>query len=359
MINRIHGGNIWLYPENKRLVDFSANINPLGIPKSLKINIIRNIDRLINYPEPESTGVKKLLAAYHNIKEDNLIAGNGSIELIYLIPRALNIKNALVITPAFSEYEFALKANKSGIVFHKTKEKDNFKIDIQAVEKLLKNMDAVFLGNPNNPTGNFLEKDELFELVKYCEINNKLMVVDEAFIGFLFNGEEFSLIEKVNRTKNLIVIRSLTKLYAIPGLRIGYAAGHKDLIKMLRGIQYPWNVNLFAQAAVKDILEADKYIKDTRKNISTEKDFLFNNLRKAEGVKVFCPSVNFILCKLRNRKIKNADELKDKLISKGILIRSCGNFRGLNNEYFRVAIRKRRENIKLIKALKDVLGEKS
>ncbi len=215
----------------------------------------------------------------------------------------------------------------------------------------------IFLCNPNNPTGVVISKEEILELLDYCKMTKTIVAIDEAFIDFVQNGEDLSLVQETGSNKNLLVLRSLTKFYAIPGLRLGYLAGHKNLIKKLHLFQNPWNVNTFAQIVIKEILEDKYYFKKTQEFILNEKVYLFNNISKIDGIKTYYPNANFLLCKLENTKIKNVGELDERLKEEGILIRGCENFRGLNDKYFRVAVKKRSENNKLINALKGIFND--
>ncbi|MBI5417071.1 threonine-phosphate decarboxylase [Candidatus Poribacteria bacterium] len=356
MINRTHGGNIRKYLNDKKtVIDFSANINPLGLPSQLKKIITKNFDILLHYPEPDSIHLKKVLSAYHNINSSNILIGNGSIELIYLIPRVLAMKKILVISPSFSEYEFAAQVNGMTLIFCNTTEKDNFEIDERKIAKLLPEAGMVFFCNPNNPTGYITPYEKILYLLNECKKNKTIFVIDEAFMDFVSNHEKLSFLKEAVNNKYLLVLRSLTKFFAIPSLRLGYLVGHKSLINKFSQFQYPWNINSLAQITGEEILKDTEYIQKSREFITKEKKYLFDNLKKIPGLKVFQPSVNFILCKLEKTKIKSASELEKKLIEYGIIIRNCNNFRGLNGNFFRVAVRKRKENNKLLLALKEIL----
>lgn len=360
MIDRIHGGDIKYYLEDvppcvDKLIDFSANINPLGLSPKTKAAIAENITGVVHYPEPGSRSLKKALAVFHNIKQDNLTVGNGSIELIYLIPKALKAKKILIVTPTFSEYEFAAKANGAKIIFVKTKENENFKIEFSNLQKVLSRVDLVFLGNPNNPTGSCLHAEELSPLVEACARHKTVLVIDEVFMDFVETCDEDSFLSAAPRNKYLLILKSLTKFFALPGLRLGYAVGHRDLVRSISGLQYPWNINSLAQAAGRDALKDSAYMNYSREYIAGEREFLFSGLKDIKGLKAFSPSSNFILCKLDGCSVKSAKVLNKRLVKKGLVIRNCGNFRGLNEKFFRVAVRKRDENRRLITALKEVL----
>lgn len=360
MINRIHGGNIQQYSKDSKikLTDFSANINPLGLPFKAKETILKNISNILHYPDPASQILKKELSKLHNIKPNNILAGNGSIELIHLIPRALNIKSALIATPTFSEYEFALKANKARILFANALEKNDFKLDISEIEKLIPKVNLFFLCNPNNPTGTIMPKDEIISILELCKKHKTFLVIDEVFMDFVDKKEELTLINEAIKNNQLLVLMSLTKFFSLAGLRLGYLIGQEQLIRKISHFQYPWNVNSLAQAVASEIIKDKTYINKSKNFISSEKKYLFENLKKIKGLKIYPPSSNFIFCKLESSIIQSSRALNKKLIRQGIIIRCCDNFRGLTEKFFRVAVRTRSENNRLIASLKEILINK-
>jgi len=360
MIDRAHGGDIQEYrgeisSYSRKLIDFSANINPLGFSPKARAAIIRNIDGIIRYPQADSANLKKALGAFCNTDYHNIAVGNGSIELIYLIPKAFKIKKVLIITPTFSEYEFAAKLNGSKIVFLKTEEGDDFKLGLHKLKKLIPKVDLVFIGNPNNPIGAYILLEEMLSVIELCQQCGTFLAVDEVFMDFVETSDRDILASLVPRNKILIVLRSLTKFFALPGLRIGYAISHRDLVKRISELQYPWNINSLAQAVGEEVLEDRGYMNKSREYVVKEKEYLFGRLKNIKGLKTYPPSSNFILCKLEDCAIKSAQVLNEMLLEKGLVVRNCSNFRGLNERFFRVAVRKRAENLKLIMALKEVL----
>lgn len=336
MSKRAHGGDAWRY---KKVIDFSANINPLGAPLRLK----EFRESIEHYPEPDSSSLKKLLAKIHSIKPDNIAIGNGSIELIYLLPRVLPIKKVVIPIPSFSEYEFAARSCGFKPVFVKQ--------SIETLKKRVSNNSLIFLCNPNNPTGKLFKPGQIKDLLAVCKRKSGYLVIDEAFIDFTPGANSF--IKSASRVNNLIVLRSLTKIYALAGLRIGYLAANKNIVKKLTACQYPWNVNSLALAAAKEALSNKTYLKKTGALIKKEKKYLWDNLRLIKGVEIFESDANYFLCRLKRG---TAAELKKKLLKRNILIRDCGNFRGLDKSYFRVAVRRRPENKKLYDCLSSLCG---
>ncbi len=357
-----HGGNIAAMLQQyglseKHIIDFSANINPLGLPKKIINLIFRNIDAVKNYPQPQSERLKEIIARTYKLKPDNLLVGNGSIELIYLISRALKLRKVAVIAPDFSEYETASKMHGAEVDFFFVKENEGFKIDILKLKKFIKKSDAFFLSNPNNPTGRILQKQEMLLLMDICRLNKTLLIVDEAFMEFVDDATRFSLMHKSVSNEYLLVLRSATKFFALAGLRLGYLIGQAKLIKKIAVFEYPWNVNCLAQLAGGALIQDSQYARKSRHFVLKEKDRLLKQLQKIPGIKTYPAAANFIFCKLETKKIKTAEKLYEALAKKRIFIRDCANFRGLNNQFFRIAVRARKENIQLIEGMNLILNQ--
>lgn len=343
-----HGGNIYeMEKKFKRgFLDFSANINPLGVPLGLKKLLYKNFQRAFNYPDINTENVTCKIAQYWRIKKENILVGNGSVELIYLIISAFNPKTALISSPSFSEYERAARNVNARIKFIKLREKENFRLNPSG----LCTSDMLFLCNPNNPTGNFVLSDcRIIE-----KLSNKLTVIDEAFMDFLPDEKKHTLIGRTQTDKRIIVLRTFTKFFALAGLRIGYLVAHRDIIAKLRKYQIPWSVNFFAQLAAELILGDKEYIDDTRQLIEKERRFLIDTLLGTKNLVPFPSVTNFLLVKINNKNLTSS-MLSKRLIGEGILIRDCANFRGLSNKFIRIAIRSHRENVRLIKALKKAI----
>lgn len=351
MIDRIHGGNC----SKRNIIDFSVNTNPLGFPKGLTDIILKNADCILRYPNSSSERLKSKLSILHGVAPKNIAIGNGSIELIYLVPRAFKIKKPLIITPTFSEYEFAVRSNGSMPAFFNTSEKDNFKIDCGKLAECLPYCDALFLCNPNNPTGALLHRDEALCLSRLLKKHKGLLILDEAFIEFTEASKSKTIMSEAVKNGSLVILRSLTKFFAMPGLRLGYAIGHKGVIEKISKLQYPWNVNSLAQLAGEKVFADKSYMNRTWRFVAKERQHMLEGLNNIKGLKVYPSSANFILCKLQNSSIRSSNELTRRLLRESIYIRDCSNFRGLNNRFFRVAVRKRDDNNRLIKYIEKAI----
>ena len=354
-----HGANIDTWKKKfdlsgSKILDFSASLNPLGPPGAIKKLLRDNFHLAANYPQDYSQSAREKIAQRAGIGKSSLLITNGSIEAIYLTSRLMTKKLSLIVTPTFSEYERAIKMNGGRCLYFNTTQQNGFRLNIDRLAKKIPGRGALFICNPNNPTGTTLAREDLFYLAKKCARENAILVVDEAFIDFLEEPAKASLLEYRPNHKNIIVLGSLTKFFALAGLRIGYITAHKKMINRLSKFCFPWAVNSLAQDTVISVISETDYINRTRTFIKKEKDFLFKKLSEIGQITPFYPSVNFILCRINNKKI-NSKGLFTKLARQGIFIRDCSNFRGLNNSYFRVAVKTRRENKRLLYALKNIL----
>jgi len=352
-----HGGNIYRLAEElkmheRKIIDFSASINPLGVSKKIKAELRKRLKYLDNYPDPDAKRLRKQLAQYHGIDPEMILCGNGSTELIYLASRALKPKSVLIPAPTFSEYERAIligqepatTEQRAQIRYLVLKKEDGFEIRpdefIQAIQD--KDCDMAFLCNPNNPTGLLLKRDSVMKIAETAKDLKCILVVDEAFIDFC---PEERVINEIQNNPYLIVLRSMTKFYALTGLRLGYGVFPKHLTDRLKEYKEPWTVNNLAQRAAVVALKDRVYRNETFRLIEEEKRFLENGFKKL-GIEFFHSDANFYLLKLNNAK-----EIYQMLKKKGILVRDCSNFRGLDSTYIRVAVKSHSENTILIKEL--------
>ena len=353
MANFGHGGNAKeISRENKieydKILDFSANINPLGMPTSVKKAILEGLDEAQKYPDITYFELKCAIGEFENINKENLILGNGAADVLFNVVRGINPKNALILAPTFSEYEEATKAINGNIIYYKLKEENNFYIQEDILDYINSDLDLIFICNPNNPTGVITAKDLLVKILIKAKKNNAMVLIDESFLDFIEG--DLSMISYINEYTNLIIIKSLTKFFALPGIRIGYGiCGNIDLKEKIEKISPAWNINTFAEIATKTGLKNENYIKESINFIKKEKKYLYNELNEINGLKVYEPSVNFILLKT-HIKIN----LKKELLKNNILIRSCSNYEGLDNNYYRIAVRTHEENSILINNIRNI-----
>ncbi|MBI4006964.1 MAG: threonine-phosphate decarboxylase [Planctomycetes bacterium] len=349
-----HGGNITkicatygLKPEN--ILDFSASINPLGYSKSVQ-DAIRNVsDTILHYPDTDCAELKHIIAEKTCHRECEIIVGNGSTELIYLTPRTLHPRKALVFQPTFSDYINALQlvhTEASEIILN---EKTSFQFSLDYAKLNGSPPALIFLCNPNNPTSQLTERVRILDLAEYFA--NATIVVDESFMNFVEEQESYSVLKDAGKIKNLVVICSLTKFFGMPGLRLGFLVAHETIVDRIKRFKEPWTVNAIAQLAGKAAMNDEDFIKRSRMFISAEKRFLYEQISRIEGLYPFYPSANFMLVRI-DRPNLQVSNLYTQLIKSGLVIRDCSNFRGLDEQYFRIAVRTRDENLRLLNELK-------
>ena len=339
-----HGG--YFGDSKKKIIDFSVNINPLGVPSKLKEKLKNSIDHLESYPEIDGISAKNTLSEHLNIDSEHLILGNGATELIYLFAKTFKPKKILIVEPTFTEYERAFSLNRSEIYHFQCKEEDKFKINIELLFKEIDELrpDVLVICNPNNPTGIFTERESMKQVLdKLKSIDGKLFI-DESFIDFTEKGSYINMIEDYP----IFILRSMTKIYAIPGLRLGYAIASKAIIDRLNKYKEPWTINSLALDSVEVLLEDGKYKEETQRWYTSEKEYLRENLKQVESLDVYEGEGNFFLCKLNE---SNSIDLRDYLLNLGIYIRTCEDFHGLDDSFIRIAVRRKEENSALIRAL--------
>lgn len=340
MVN-VHGGDIY---KHKNMIDFSANINPLGLPRGVKMALLESIDKVIHYPDVQCEKLTEKLAEKYGIKKEYIFCGNGAADIIFAATVALKPRKSLILAPTFAEYEQALSAIGSKIYCYKLKEENGFQVKEDFLKSITKDLDMIFLCNPNNPTGEVIPKSLLMKIIEKCHKNSVILVIDECFNSFLEQGEKISVIKEVERFDNLIVVNAFTKLYAMPGIRLGFGAISNERIHgFINKSTQPWNVSLLAQEAGIAALDEKDYVAKTRKLIETERKYLIEEIGNS-GYQVYGSKANYIF-------FKGETGLFEKCLSHDILIRDCSNYRGLEDGYYRIAVRTHEENKKLIETL--------
>jgi threonine-phosphate decarboxylase len=352
-----HGGNLREVSrryavDEDAIVDFSSNSNPLGCPAAVRTILRNGVALLSSYPDVHSAELREALAAALGCGPQNIIAGNGSTELIYLIPRAFKPRRALILNPTFSEYEKSLLAAGCAVRSLPLHEDEQFRVSPGEVSGLLDRVDMLFLCNPNNPTGVLMGRDALSALLTGADKKGVLAVVDEAFVDF---APRSSIVGDIPRRKNLMVLRSMTKFYGIPGIRLGYCVGSSQMVQQLNRFKEPWTVNALAQK-IGSACAADRtFAAETRRFINAERDYLVSQLQSISGLRPWPSSANYLLLQI-TRSGLSSGAVYEKLARQGILLRDCRSFKGMGNRFLRVAVKRRRDNRRLLAALQKVVG---
>ena len=344
-----HGGN----PEAdfkrfeialKPVIDFSVNTSPLGPPPEIKEIWLSLYEEIKRYPSINGDGIKNYYEKHFDLQPEQILPGNGASEAIYLAFQVLAPGKILIVTPSFHDYSRAAYLNNVGIIPFPLNPAEDFTIaDLKIIEQKLIAADALIVGNPNNPTGTLFSREELLYLANAYK--TKWFFIDEAFIQFTDDYLRNSLLF-TSLPPNILVFHSLTKFYALPGLRLGGVIGHPDTISRLQSFKVPWSVNRLAEKIAPFLVSCDRYEKKVRQIVTGERKRIYNLLSTILGIKVFPSQANFLLAQWT--ATKNLDALLKELLHNGIHIRDCRNFAGLEDNYFRFAMLDAENNDRLL-----------
>ena len=333
--------------------DFSANINPLGPPEEVKTVLKEAEKYILHYPDPVHRKIRQALAAKHQVSPEEIMVGNGAAECMALVFQAFRPHKTGVVQPCFVEYTQLATLYGSEIVTVYAREEQGFKPELEEVHQLIKNTDLVILGHPNNPTGLVYTYEELSAFAQWAEEEETMVVFDEAFLDFLPEVGPTLLGER-RKYPHVLFLRSMTKFFAIPGLRLGYAMGDEKQIALIKKMQIPWSVNGLALAAGEACCHVTAYEEETRQLVARERDFLRGFFLELEW-EVLPGQANYLLVRLPQGK--RSGDLQLQLANRGILIRDCSMYPGLTERDFRIAVRGREENNKLIQSIQEIAEE--
>lgn len=356
----IHGGDIYSAKERfaamdrpHAILDFSANINPLGLPDGVKNMIRESIDNFDVYPDPLCRELVSELSAHEGVPAEWILCGNGAADIIYRTVSAIKPKKAMVLAPTFAEYEEALNTVSCEVIRFKLYENNDYQLQEDFLDALTEDMDMLFLCNPNNPTGQLISKEFHLKVLQRCKELDILLFVDECFNDFLEEPEAYSVKEYLQEYDNLLILKAFTKIYAMAGIRLGHCiTSNRELVEKLRKAGQPWSVSTPAQTAGVQAMREREYLARAKSLIREERDYLAENLNEFDFI-VFPSNANYIFIK---DSCSTEKPLHEMLFEKGILIRNCDNYHGLGSGYYRICIKKHEENVKLIKVLREIKG---
>ncbi len=364
-----HGGNVHAAARANgraipQIIDFSASINPLGVPPLVRRALVNAIPSAVHYPDPYGDDLRKQIGQTFRIDPESIVLGNGSAELISFLPRALSIRHGLVIGPTFMEFERSLALHGAQCTYLHARAADQYAPPLEQVQAMLKKkkrvgrpgrkeklttsppIDAVFLCNPNSPTGRAVSRSRIRQLLHTVQQVKAYLIVDEAFVDFCHSC---SVLQDVAKSQNLIVIRSFTKFFAMPGLRIGYLAGPRDLVTRIRELLPPWSVNSLAQAAALAALQDSGYRRRSIALIRRERVRFMSRLKGLPGVRLFPSHANFFLLELPPKH--SAARIAEWCREQGVLVRDCQDFSGMNPRTLRLAVHRGKDNNHLVNLL--------
>lgn len=345
MLRYEHGGDI--FSHKKIDLDYSANLNPLGMPEPVKEALRAHLEDFAHYPDPYCRKLRQDLAEYEDIDRDYILCGNGAADLIVRLCLALKPQKALVCAPTFSEYEKAVIQAGGKVVYHRLEESEDFQLTSRILQELTPDLDMVFLCNPNNPTGRLIDFELLNRIAEKCRENQILFILDECFLDFT-RGKSVKTLLPAN--PYLIILKAFTKIYAMAGLRLGYMlSANRQVLRQTEGFGQSWSVSGPAQAAGCAALTCRGWVAASRLMTEEERQYLMGEFQ-ALNIRVFPSDANFLL-------FRSLPQLYERMLKRGILIRRCDNFPGLEAGYFRTGIKTRQENQRLAAALKESLEE--
>lgn len=359
-----HGGDLLTASElffraHDEWIDFSSNIYPYGPPEIVKQVIQEIVEErempvLSRYPDPACRKLKQVIARFHQVSSDMVLPGNGAAELIDLVIQSFRPSRVGVIDPSFAEYRQCAEKRNIPVDHLVTDWNQQFLPAHEEVAKLMRQVDLLFIGYPNNPTGHLYDSGQMMEWIKLAERLHTILVVDEAFMDFVEQKEEKSLISLVEEYPHLVVVRSMTKFFSLPGLRLGYLVAEESVISRIQELQVPWSVNGLAQKVGCAVLQEEVYREHAQKVsdwLEKERTVMIRELNCLDGFEVFPGQANYLLVRLSISR-KTVHDLQSDLARRGLLIRSCSNYQGLDHAYFRIAIKKPEQNRTLRLALK-------
>lgn len=336
------------------VLDFSANLNPLGPPPEVMAALRGNLELVQYYPDPESRRLRQALAEFLRVPPSFILPTNGASEAIYLLVSARRPARVVTVAPTFGEYAQAAAGTGATIRVFPLNKDDSFSLPVARFLPQCRGADMIFLGHPNNPTGQVLERQAVESLVEFCQEEGIHLVIDESFSDLLADPEGGSYREWTGRFSCLTVVGSLTKSFCLPGLRLGYLLARPEALTRVTALQPPWSVNSLAQVAGIAALSAPGHLEATRKVIKQEREFLYQALAGIPGLRPYPSQTNFLLVEITATGL-TSPVLWEALARRGILVRDCANFRGLGKRFFRLAIRNHWENVRLIEELHRLL----
>lgn len=337
----IHGGDVYTY---QNMLDYSANINPLGIPEHVVQAAQEGVRQSAQYPDVQYRELRQALAEQEHVLPQHIICGNGAADLLFTLVLAIKPKRALLLAPSFYEYEQALRTLDCQIEYYYLRESNGFYMREDFLDQLTGDLDIVYLCNPNNPTGVLAERDFLERVAQKCEENGIYLILDECFNDFLDEPERYTMKAELRKFSRLFLVKAFTKLYAMAGLRLGYGiCANSALLNTMREMTQPWNISLPAQKAGIAALQETDYVRRTKELIRTERQFLRRELR-ARGLQVFDSAANFLF-------FRGPARLAEYCMAERLIIRDCSNYVGLTQGYFRIAVGTHENNETVIRVL--------
>ena len=355
-----HGSDIELISQKylisqEEILPYASNVNPLGMSPLAKEALVEYIDAVESYPERNYARLRTAISNYCNVDMKHIILGNGTSELIRKTFDSIKPKKTMIVGPTYSEYKNAAILNGSEVEMYMLNQLDDFELDItKFTETLYHGIDMLIICNPNNPTGKAIRKDDMDTILEACRTHNIFVMVDETYVEFVQDVSLISSVSLVKDFENLIVLRSTSKFFATPGLRLGYAiTSNKEVLADADNSKIPWNINSLASIA--SVMFSDEhYMNLTSSLIQTERNLIYSALCSRKTIKVFKPDANFILIRLLKEDL-TASEVFEHCIKKGFMIRDCTDYEGLGDKYIRFCFLKPEQNDQVVNTILEIV----
>ena len=342
--------------EQYETVLFNANLNPKGIPESVTQAIKENISSIVKYPDIYYNKLKTAVSSYVGAPLENIVMGNGSTDLLKLYGALLLPKKALLLTPGPSEFEHVLSAYNVELSFYNLKEEEDFKLDMEdLISQLTEDLDLVIIANPNNPTSKKIELADIRKLTEACKEKDIFLIVDEMYIEFLDDYKQYTAVPLTEEFDNISVIRSVSKFFAVPGLRFAYAImnnpEHKEIIDLTTTKN---NIASLTAIAITDMFKDEEYITESQSMIHTERSLVYLAMSTSKTIKLIKPDANFMLVKLLKDDLSSSD-VAVHCNQRGIIIRKCDDIRGLSDKYIRMCFMKPKQNDLMVNTILEIV----
>jgi len=339
------------------LVNFAANVNPLGFPASVSEAIASNLDVLSTYPDREYTRLREVIGAYCKVDSNHIMVGNGSSELIALLIHQISSKKTLILGPTYSEYQRELASLNSSIEVYNLKSEEGFRLNQECfLEQLAHQYDLLVLCNPNNPTSSFLPNNEVEVILERCKRHHTFVMIDETYIEFVADCQEASAVSLIQRYDNFMILRGVSKFFAAPGLRLGYGiTSNVKLLENMKNLQIPWSLNSIGAYAGELLFTDQTYIHATKTLIEKERRHLLSELHKLSELNVFPANANFILLQI-TKDNTTAHDVFLACLKEGCLIRDCSSFDSLDGQFVRFCIMNPEDNRRLLRVFSELFN---
>ncbi len=356
-----HGSDIekiceYYHLQKEDITNFGANVNPLGLSESVKETLSSRLDVLSSYPDREYTSLREVLSVYCRIPADFILPGNGSSELISLLIDARMPKRTLILGPTYSEYSRELSFSGSTQEYYHLKEENDFLLNVDDLCPVLENggYDFLIICNPNNPTSSAITHSDMERLLVFCAVKGVFVMIDETYVEFAPDIDAVTAVPFTKQFTNLCVLRGVSKFFAAPGMRLGYAVtGNREFLRRMKEKQIPWSLNSIGAFAGELLFQDKDYIDRTRELILSERSRMYDALSRQSTYKVYTPYANFLLLKIL-KEGKTAFDVFETCIKRGLMIRDCSSFQCLDGEFVRFCIMMPEDNSRLLEVLKKI-----